>query len=273
VRVLVTGGAGFIGKHVVNELFRRGHAVNVVDLKDEDSVDILNLDALVRRMEWFRPDVVIHLAADMPPYASDSLIYLTNVIGTKNVIEASRIVDVKKIVFASSAAVYGNGVTDEMEDLNPISAYGISKMLGELMLKSSPGVDYTVLRFFNVYGEHGHGVVNLLERSMKEGKKFVLFNGGTSVRDFVHVSFVADAVIRGMELPACTVNVGTGVGTTMSELAESAVKHSPFELVVDEKPNGEIQTSIAHVKVLKALMPDVFNRHEGFSIEDYWKTC
>lgn len=273
MRVLVTGGAGFIGKHVVNELLRQGHVVNVVDLKDKDSIDILDLDALVRRMEMFRPNVVIHLAADMPPYASDSSIYLTNVIGTKNVIEASRLVDVEKIVFASSAAVYGNGVTDEMADLNPISAYGISKMLGELMLKNSPGVNYTILRLFNVYGKYGHGIVNLLARSMKEGKKFVLFNGGTSVRDFVHVSFVTDVMIRGMELPACTMNVGTGIGITMLELAESAVKHRPFELVVDEKPNGEIQTSIAQVNVLKALMPDVFKKHEGFSIEDYWKTC
>lgn len=273
MRVLVTGGAGFIGKHVVARLLANGHIVDIADLRAEESVDIVDLDAMIRKVRDFGPEVVVHLAADMPPYATDDKIYVTNVIGTKNVIEASKYHGVRKIVFASSAAVYGNGVPNEMEDLKPISAYGVSKMIGELLLKVSSGMDYSVLRFFNVYGEYGHGAVNLLERSMKEKKKFTLYNGGTSVRDFVYVGAVADAVVASIELPDCTMNIGTGKGTTMSELAESAVKHSPFELVVDHTPNGEIQTSVAHVDMFKALLPDVYKKHEGFSIDAYWKTC
>ena len=222
-KFVVTGGAGFVGCHVVSELLKKKHKVTVIDnlstgkkenlkgyFKDIKFVkgDITNLSLLKKSFKGH--DYIIHLAAlvSVPESVSNPCDYhKVNVTGTFNVFEAARFVKAKKVIFASSSAVYGqigNQPVKESHPLNPISPYGASKLLGEQyaqMFYDVFNLPTVSLRFFNVYGpnqslkSHYASVIPKFAFSMQMGLKPPIYGSGKQIRDFVYVTDIAKAII------------------------------------------------------------------------------
>jgi len=215
MRVLVTGGAGFIGSHVVDLLLARGCEVAVVDDLSSGrrenlnpgaeffKVDITRIDSLRSVFALFKPEVVTHQAAQ--PSLRYSLDYpnedaLVNVIGTLNVISACKQFEVKHLVFASSSAVYDpDGMTPFLEDdpLEPNLPYGIAKLAGEMYVRTLIP-SHTILRYGNVYGPRQVAVgenqlVPHLLNHIRKGFEFKINGDGCQERDFVYVADIAMA--------------------------------------------------------------------------------
>lgn len=264
MRVAVTGGDGFIGHHVVKRIKDLRHKVSVIDLKR--GVDIRDRTALLDVMTEFRPDVVVHLAAELGKDANE--LYTTNVVGTANVVIASERCGVKKIVYTSSAAVYGNGVASEESRCYPISDYGLSKLLGEGFVLQTTIRDTVVFRLFNVYGEGGQGVVNVLSHCIETGKQFKM-TSRAAVRDFVSVETVVGAVERVLmgKTGQLLSNVGTGQGRSVEELAKMAQTFGSFDIVdLGLDPPTEIRTSVADVLRFRSW----FGEEPRGSVEEFW---
>jgi UDP-glucose 4-epimerase len=246
-KILVTGGAGFIGYHLCKKLsslasnltiydnLSSGKMENVKDAPNAKFVkgDILDLKKL-GSLE--KADLIYHLAAQVVvPYSMENPLidFETNAKGTLQVLEKAR-KDDAKLVFASSAAVYGNPTvfpTPEEYGFHPFSCYGLSKVVGEeycSMYQSQYGLDITVLRFANVYGLRCHGVIHdFLDKLAKNPGKLEIIGTGLQSRDFVHVSDVVDALVTvGSEDSANgkTYNIGYGTTTTIIDLAKMMLK-------------------------------------------------
>ncbi|WP_027364680.1 SDR family oxidoreductase [Desulfotruncus alcoholivorax] len=248
MRVLVTGGAGFIGSHIVDALVARGCQTAVLDNLSSGRME--NLDPRVNfykgdlRDENFvretlkseRPGYVIHHAAQIDVQSSvdwpaeDAAI---NVIGTINLLEACRSCGVKKIVYASSAAVYGNPrylPVDEKHPLQPMSGYGISKHTVEHYLavyRTLYNLDFTVLRYANVYGPRQDatgegGVVAIFTDRMLRGRRVKIFGTGKQTRDFIYVGDVVNANLSALTGGGGGIfNVSTGMPTSVNELFDT----------------------------------------------------
>ncbi|MGD0069949.1 MAG: NAD-dependent epimerase/dehydratase family protein [Candidatus Bathyarchaeia archaeon] len=246
-KILVTGGAGFIGYHLCKKLsslasnltiydnLSSGKMENVKDVPNAKFVkgDILDLKKLG---SLDKADLIYHLAAQVVvPYSMENPLidFETNAKGTVQVLEKAR-KDDAKLVFASSAAVYGNPTvfpTPEEYGFHPFSCYGLSKVVGEEyceMYQSQYGLDITVLRFANVYGLRCHGVIHdFLDKLAKNPGKLEIIGTGLQSRDFVHVSDVVDALVTvGSEDSANgkTYNIGYGTTTTIIDLAKMMLK-------------------------------------------------
>ncbi|GAA1521182.1 GDP-mannose 4,6-dehydratase [Sphaerisporangium rubeum] len=250
MRVLVTGGAGFIGSTLVDRLLADGHEVAVVD--DLSSGDHANLagaersprftlhtldvrdPALTGLMAQVRPEVVCHLAAQISvriSVADPVRDARTNVEGTVNVLEAARAAGGRKIVFASSVAVYGRPEVIPVPDgaaTDPRSPYAASKLAGETylsMYRALHGLAYTTLVLSNVYGPRQSpdgeaGVVSIFTDALLRGEPTVVFGDGSQTRDYVYVDDVVDGFTRacGPHGDGRRLNLGTGVRTTDREL-------------------------------------------------------
>ncbi len=246
-RILVTGGAGFIGFHLCKRLsnltselmiydnLSSGKIDNVQEIPEATFVkgDILDLEKL---FSVEKSDLIYHLAAQVVvPYSMENPIedFETNARGTLNVLEKAR-KDDSRLVFASSAAVYGNpGVfpTSENYGFNPFSCYGLSKVVGEEycnMYASQYGLEITVLRFANVYGPRCHGVINdFFDKIDRNPNKLEIIGTGLQSRDFVHISDIVDAlVICGQKESAIcqTYNLGFGETTKIIDLAKMILR-------------------------------------------------
>lgn len=244
MKTLVTGGAGFIGSHIVDALLADGHEVAVVDnLRGGKrsnvttatpffEVDITSpeLSTVVRAAQ---PEVVFHQAAQMSVKVStDSPQYdaLVNIQGLINLLEACVANGVRKVVFASSGATYGNPVylpIDEVHPQRPESPYGITKMAAEHYLAyyaRDHGLRYTALRYGNVYGPrqdaHGEaGVVAIFIRQLLNGQIPLIHWDGEQVRDYVYVGDVARAnLLAATAGDSYSIGIGTGHGTTVNRL-------------------------------------------------------
>jgi len=251
MRVLVTGGAGFIGSHIVDALQAAGHEPAVVDDLSSGrrenlpanvplyEVDVRDEAKLAPVFEDFRPQWVCHQAAQMSVSRSvrepafDAEI---NILGLLRVLEQSAATGVQRVVFASSGGVlYGNVAepADEQTPSNPISPYGISKWAGEKYLEffsREHNIETVALRYSNVYGPrqspHGEaGVVAIFATLMLAAQQATINGDGSIVRDFVYVGDVARANLAALQsnLPDAFVpmNVGTGAATTINELAQN----------------------------------------------------
>src|SRR5438309_2890428 len=245
-RVLVTGGAGFIGVHTVRRLAAEGLKVLVIDdlrhacgeplpgAADIEAVDITSAGAtaVVRR---FRPDAVLHLAAQggvsrsVRDPAGDAMV---NVVGTVTMLRASVDAGCPRFIFASSGgAIYGRASripTPERTAPAPLSPYGAAKLAAEGylgMFERSFGLSTLALRYSNVYGPFQDGtgeagVVAITSTRLIEGRPPEIRGDGQQTRDFVFVEDVADANLRGLTSTAeGAINIGTGVGSTVRRIA------------------------------------------------------
>lgn len=245
-KILVTGGAGFIGFHLTKKLLDLGADVTIYDnlssgkmenVKDNPKAkfikgDILDLKQLLSTEKF---DLIYHLAAQVVvPYSMENptVDFDTNARGTLNVLEKAR-KDKTRLVFASSAAVYGNPTkfpTAEEYGFHPFSCYGLSKVVGEeysQIYTLQYGTEITIVRFSNVYGSRCHGVINdFLDKLQKNPAKLEIIGTGQQARDFVHVSDIAEALARTADKSAIskTFNLGFGETTKIIDLAKMILK-------------------------------------------------
>lgn len=255
-RILVTGGAGFIGSNIVDGLLQQGHQVVVVDNLSTGRRENVNPAAtfypvnichpeLKTVFEKETPDLVNHQAAQTviqrsvadPVFDAEQ-----NIIGSLNLLQQCRRFGVKKIIYASSGgAVYGepdHRPVDENHRVNPVSYYGVSKYAVEHYLRLyalEPGFDYTVLRYANVYGSRQNpkgeaGVVAIFAGLMLAGKQPTIFGKGDKTRDYVHVSDVVAANLLAMEKGKNSIyNIGTGVETTDQEIFDALAQLTGYK--------------------------------------------
>ncbi|WP_430791104.1 NAD-dependent epimerase/dehydratase family protein [Virgibacillus flavescens] len=270
MKVLVTGGAGFIGRHIVAELTAENYDVAILDYNCSQlhgstwgKVSCHSLDITEETDEIFKlekPDIVIHLAAqvdvnrslDDPKSDAD-----TNILGTINILNNCKRHHVKKIIFASSAAVYGEPVylgLDEAHPLEPVSFYGISKLSAEKYVKSFSElhkINYTVLRYSNVYGqtsnlEQANDVVSIFLNRMKNNQPPVVYDDGTQTRDYIYVKDVAAATVAAIHQGKNKIfNISTNTSTSINELVALLNSHLGTSLApaYQDGRTGEIKNS------------------------------
>lgn len=246
---VVTGGAGFIGSHLVDALLREGWTVRVVDTLVASSRDRVSKEAVLFEVDvrdeaalvpvFEGAEAVFHLAA-LPrveySIQNPAETHAVNVTGTVHVLSAAKEAGVRKVILASSAAVYGSIEAPALsENLSPapVSPYGLHKYMGEQYLALFArlyGLQAVSLRFFNVYGprldpEGPYAlVVGRFLKLRAEGKPLTIVGDGTQTRDFIHVSDVVRALLLAQEseevVAGEVMNIGTGKGTSVNELAE-----------------------------------------------------
>ena len=248
MKVLITGGAGFIGSHIVDKLLQDNCNVIVVDNLSSGSLenlpknfdlnsnfkfypkDILN-DSLSDIFEAEKPDFCIHLAAQTSVVKSvQNPIFdaQMNIEATIKLLEICKKYEIKKFITASSAAVYGTPQylpIQESHPAEPISNYGLSKLTMEKYIQLS-GLDYIIFRFANVYGPRQasskeSGVVAIFNDLMIKNDKINIYGDGEQIRDFVYVEDIAQAcllALKNEQLLNEVINVSTGVGVTINEL-------------------------------------------------------
>lgn len=256
MRTLVTGGAGFIGSHVVDQLLEHGHSVSVVDdlssgrlenLASHPDVDLVEADIRGEELEGIvdklRPEVIFHLAAqiDVRKSVEDPLLDArTNILATINLAEAARKAGVRKIVHTSSGgSIYGTPSkfpVDESFPVDPHSPYAASKLAGEQYLgtyRHLYGMQASFIAPANVYGPrqnpHGEaGVVAIFSENLLHGKPTKIFGGGTNTRDYVYVGDVARAFVlaAGERGDGMRFNIGTAIETSDRELHSLVARHA-----------------------------------------------
>jgi UDP-glucose 4-epimerase len=271
MRTIVTGGAGFIGSHVVDALVARGDEVLVLDDLsqgrrenvspgvDLEVADVRDAGAVSRAFASFRPETCFHLAAQAdvrvsvarPDYDCE-----VNVIGTIRVLEAAREHATRVVLASTGGAIYGECEEPAGEDAprRPLAPYGASKLAAEEYLATYNrlyGSEHVGLRYGNVYGPrqdpHGEaGVVAIFFGRLAERERPHVYGDGTQERDYVYVEDVAEATVRALDGPAGVFNVGTGVATSVLELLEACLRVSGSEVepVFDPPRPGELQRSV-----------------------------
>ncbi len=290
VRVVVTGGAGFIGHHVVEKLVSLGHEVTVIDNLMRASprglatlkhlnvntlrVDVTDYGAVHEALKGLRPDALVHAAAliDVAESVEKPHTYMhVNAEGTAAVARAAVSAGVGRVVYLSSAAVYGVPQylpIDEEHPTKPISPYGASKLAGELALQSlreSLGKpEFITLRLFNVYGPGQNpsspysGVITKFIHAVREEREIMIYGDGEQSRDFIHVEDVAEAVAKALTTAeACvTLNIGTGTRTTINELAKLVMSVAGREVPVRHAPprKGDVRHSVASVERARKVL-------------------
>ncbi len=246
-KIIVTGGAGFIGSHLTDKLIELGHNVVVIDSLMLGKKEFINKKAKFVKADirdykiiakYFKGvDVVFHLAADprLPVSIEDPITtHEINVTGTLNVLEAARCAKVKKVIFSSSCAAYGEQTVPIKEDakMSPLSPYGLHKLMGEQycrLYSSLFGVETVCLRYFNVFGPRKLAtgsypmVIPIFLDQKKNGKLLTIVGDGTSTRDYVHVQDVVKANILAWESSVgdgLSINIGSGKQSSVNKIAD-----------------------------------------------------
>jgi len=270
-KILVIGGAGFVGSHIVDQLldepvakitvldnFVRGTRANLEHAVKDDRVEVVDgsvtdvglLDRLMADADY-----IFHLAAlwlhecvHEPRSAID-----VNVVGTWNVIEAAQRARIKRIVYSSSASVYGNALTTPMTEEHPFNnrtLYGATKIAGEQFFRAfneQHGLDYVGLRYMNIYGPrmdykgtYVSVIMKVLDR-IEAGEAPIIFGDGSQTYDFIHVGDIARANILAMKANATdeNFNIGMGVPTTINELVTMLLELSGSDLEPEYKPEEQ----------------------------------
>lgn len=285
--VLVTGGCGFIGSHIADSLVEQGYKVRILDNLSTGKLDNIscissrNLEVLVHDISDFSAveqavqgcHYVFHEAAiaSVPQSVQDPIgTSKVNYGGTLNVLEAARKHDVRRVIFAGSAAVYGDEPTipkTELMTTNPITPYGIDKLASELMghcYARSLGLDFVCLRYFNVFGSRQDsnspysGVISIFCDRMRQGLAPVIYGDGLQSRDFIHVSDVVKANLIVMKHPKAvgkTFNVGSGIATSLLEIINllNSLTNQDLLPTYNNRRAGDILYSFADITGLNDL--------------------
>ena len=285
-KYLVTGGAGFIGSHLTEELIRRGHTVRVADSlitgkrSNLDHVpqaefvegDLANADFAQTVVQGC--DFVLHQAAipSVPRSVKDPITSnRANVDATLNVLVAARDAGVKRLVFAGSSSAYGNTPTlPKHEDMpaNPLSPYALQKVVGEQYLKMFTalyGLETVSIRYFNVFGPRQDptspysGVISVFATALLENRSPKIYGDGGQTRDFTYVKNVVDGVLRACEAPQASgevINVATGGRISLNELFQEMkrIVGATVEPTYVEPRAGDVRDSQADIRKAKALL-------------------
>lgn len=287
MRYLVTGGAGFIGSNIVDELVRRGHSVTVLDDlsagKESNLADvrakidfqqgsITDLPAVESACRG--ADYVIHLAArtSVPRSVADPLeTNHINIDGTLNVLVAARMAKVRRFVYAASSSAYGDTPTlPKVETMTPepISPYGVTKYTGELYAQAFGrcyGLENASVRYFNVFGPRQDptspysGVLSRFMLAVIEGQPMVVFGDGEQTRDFTYIENVVDETLRACEAPGASgmvFNGGTGVRITLNQVLKLLGKITGKDVKAKYVPPraGDIRDSQADISLARKVL-------------------
>lgn len=288
MRILITGGAGFIGSNLARLTMKHGHEVTILDdlstgyrdNVDESAVRFIEgsvADTRVVDTALEEVDAVIHLAAlgSVPRSIKDPVAtHRANIDGTLTLLEAMRSKGVRQISFASSSSVYGKNPAlpkSEREWVRPISPYAVSKLAGEqyvLAYQESFGFSSTAFRFFNVYGpgqRAGHAyaaVIPIFLDALAKGEPLPVNGDGTQTRDFTFVSTVCEALldsaVRGVSAPE-PVNLAFGTNTSLLELIAVIEEVTGLKATTENRPPraGDVPHSQAANDHLRGIFPDV----------------
>jgi UDP-glucose 4-epimerase len=287
-KLLVTGGAGFIGSYVVDRLVDRGFSVRVVDNLSTGKLENISRHLKNGKVEFVKGDVrdpsvvdrcvkdvdlVVHLAAEVSvPFSFNypDLTYEVNLEGTLNLLRSSAKKKCRRMLFVSSCAVYGEPVflpLTEEHPTEPISPYAASKLAAEqfcLGFNETGFLSTVVLRLFNVYGPrqavHGYsGVITRFVDNCRRGLPLVVYGDGSQSRDFVHINDVVEAIVSAVcsdDIDGEVFNIGSGVKTSISELAEAVLElaGSNLEIVYDKPREGDIAQSCADITKAEKML-------------------
>lgn len=302
MKVLITGGAGFIGSNLAKYFLKEGVAVvildnlstgtreNIPDHRDLTFVKGDILDTKVLEHAIAGCDRVCHLAAAVGNVRSietpeqDSRI---NVLGTLSVLDAARKTGIRKFVYSSSAAIFGEPMAlplDEEHPLAPDSPYGVSKLAGELHARCYAklyDMDVICLRYFNVYGPNQRfdaygNVIPIFATKKRKGEPFTIYGDGEQTRDFVHVEDVAQAnfLAATRSNVSGTYNIGSGLSITVNQLANimnEAGEESAVKVKYMDARKGEVKHSLADIGKARKKLGYAPARELESGLADYMK--
>jgi nucleoside-diphosphate-sugar epimerase len=283
---LVTGGAGFIGSHLTEELARRGHRVRVVDslitgkrrnlehISDVDFLegDLAEISVAERAVQGM--DYVLHQAAipSVPRSVKDPITSnRANIVASLNILVAARDAGVKRLVYAGSSSAYGDTPTlPKREDMptNPLSPYALQKLVAEQycgMFTRLYGFETVTIRYFNVFGPRQDpgspysGVISLFSTALLERRQPIVYGDGEHTRDFTYVANVVDGVLRACEAPRAageTINVATGGRISLNELLRvmNAIVGTNLQPIHEAPRQGDVKDSQADITKAKDLL-------------------
>ena len=303
MRITVTGGAGFIGSHLVDRLIEDGHTVQVIDNLYTGNKEFVHSKAqfveldirdpkLYSVLEEFRPDYIFHEAAqtEVSTSMSDPMLDCDiNLMGLINLLNAAVKLDIKKFLMPSSAAVYGNLDTLPLNENmigNPSSFYGLTKLTTEHYLRiyhEAFGLPYVCYRYSNVFGpRQGNGgeggVISIFAKAIVQGSPIIIYGDGKQTRDFIYVDDVVEANILGMQHQVIGIyNVSTGISSSVNLLVDEFknISGKDIEVVYDKPRLGDIRDSVlATDKSEKGLLFTAkYNLHDGLiKTYEYFKT-
>ena len=279
MNILVTGGAGFIGSNLVDRLIGKGDKVVIIDNLSTGKIEnvrngakFYQLDICNKKIvDVFKKeniDIVYHKAAQVDVQKSiENPIFdgNVNILGTINILEACKATNAKKIIYSSSAAVYGDpkylGI-DEEHPINPISYYGISKYTPEnymRMYNELYNIDYTILRYSNVYGigqesKGEGGIIDIFIKKLLKGESPIIFGDGSITRDFIYVEDIVEANIKALNRGSKEVfNIGTGKETSIKKLFHMIKNIMDIDIKVKygKERKGDIKNSFFNINKAK----------------------
>ena len=311
MKVLVTGGAGFIGSHLMDRLLKKGHQVVCLDNFDKfysEKIkyknienasknpfftlikgDITDKEVLNECFGMRQIDSVVHLAAKAgvrPSIEDPEDYYTTNVLGTLNLLEAMKKFNVKKLIFASSSSVYGNNKkvpfseTDSVD--NPISPYAASKKAGELLCHTYHHLydfDIFCLRFFTVYGPRQRPdlAIHKFSNLILKGKPLPVFGDGTTSRDYTYVNDIIDGLVKARDIVKGyeIINLGESRTITLTQMIDALEKQIGMEAHREELPTqpGDVLTTYADISKAKQVLAynPLWDFDEGIKKFIEWK--
>ncbi|MDE1817917.1 MAG: NAD-dependent epimerase/dehydratase family protein [Thaumarchaeota archaeon] len=279
---IVTGGAGFIGNHLVHYLINKGHSVDVIDNIHVGRIE--NLNDVKNKITFYKIDIleynelrkiaknadgIFHEAAltsVQESFTKSSEYNMVNVIGTENIFKLAKEFGFK-VVYASSTSVYGNpSKIPVKEDFprKPVNPYGETKLQAELLAEKyiSNGVTIIGLRYFNVYGKGQSssyaGVITKFLERIRNNQSPIIYGDGLQGRDFVYVDDVAKANLLAMEkkIPSSFINIGSGEITSIRDLAQMMIDIADLRLkpIYDKTLEGDVRESLADISLAKKLL-------------------
>ena len=281
MKVIVTGGCGFIGSHIVDKLVEMCYDVIVIDdlsasenekFYFNDSATYHKLD--ISNFEDIEPlfegvDYVFHLAAEsriQPAIKNPSRAYKVNVIGTLNILESSKKHNIKRVIYSSTSSVYGLSCelpTKETESIDCLNPYSHSKFQGEELFRQyykMYGIDSVIFRYFNVFGERSPvkgqyaPVVGIFINQMKQSKPLTIVSDGLRKRDFIYVGDIVDVNVSSMfydgVIGASTFNIGSGENISIYDIA--TIISANF-IHLEDRP-GEADNTLANISKAKEVL-------------------